>query len=397
MEDRRNTLTRRSLITGAASAIVSAETACTYRANSKVAFGIIGTGRRGCYVGAQMAKQANAQLAAFCDIYDTRVDDAKEKIPGADRAKLYVDFNELLAAPGIDAVLIATPAFLHPVHFEAAVRAKKHIYREKPAAASVTGVKRMMAAAAIADPHKTIQFGFQQRFSPEYLAARSLVRQGKIGDIRLMISYWILANMLTESFADKLPDEEEKIQRWEFYRETSGCPIVDQDCHGIDVMNWFAGNHPTSAVGTGGLRYPLKWGDWTSDHHTITYYYPNGIEGRLISVKEQHVVAYRDVREQFFGSDGVLETARTYYKRFGSGKGSEVKTDDLRDHSLIEYRESKREITIDAVEAFFQAIVNQRPRNMVKDAAESTLSSLLGRMAYETKREIKWEELLAAD
>jgi predicted dehydrogenase len=204
--------------------------------------------------------------------------------------------------------------------------------------------------------------------------------------------------MLSQRFAEKLPWEQEKVRRWEFYRETSGCPIVEQDCHGVDIMNWFAGNHPTKALGTGGLRYPLLWGDWTSDHHTITYYYPGNVEGRLISVKERHAVAYRDVREQFFGSEGVIETARTYYKRFGSGKGSEVSTDDdLRDRSLVERRDSKREITIDAVESFFHAIVNQKPQNTVKAALESTLTSLLGRMAYESKCEVNWEDLLASE
>jgi hypothetical protein len=73
-----------------------------------------------------------------------------------------------------------------------------------------------------------------------------------------------------------------------------------------------------------------------------------------------------------------------------------MKTDDLRDHSLVEQRDSKREITIDAVEAFFESIVQRKPVNTTIAATESTLSALLGRMAYETKREVSWEELLAS-
>jgi len=393
-------VSRREVISGAAVGLllVSSETACSYRANSKVAFASIGMGRRGCYVATHMAKNADAHLAAICDIYPDRIENARHAVPGGDRVKAYKDFNELLAHPGIDAVLIATPVFLHPLHFEAAVKARKHIYCEKPAAASVAGVKHMMAAAASADPSKTIQFGFQQRFSPEYLRAESLLRKGKIGEVRLMMSYWILANMLMAGFAEKLPPEDEKIRRWEFYRATSGCPIVEQDCHGVDAMNWFAGNHPVKAVGTGGLRYPLAYGDWTSDHHNITYYYPGGIEGHLISVKERHVVSYRDVREQFIGSEGVLETSRSYYKRYGDGQGTSLKTaDDLRDRSLVERGDSKREITIDAVEAFFKSIIDQKPLHTTREAAESTLTSLLGRMAYETGREVTWGELLDSE
>ena len=278
------------------------------------------------------------------------------------------------------------------------MNARKHIYCEKAAAASVTGAKKVLAAGAVADPTRSIVFGFQQRYSPEYLKAKSLIAEGRIGDVKLMSSYWILANMLSGPFERLLPPEEEKVRRWEFYKETSGCPIVEQDCHGIDIMNWFAGAHPIKAVGTGGLRYPLCWGNWTSDHHYITYMYPNGVEGHLISVKERHAVHYRDVREMIWGSTGVIETARTYYKVFGEGKGYDAKSDDdLRDRSLLEHRNSKHEITIDAVEAFFTSITSNKPIHDTETAVNSTLTSLLGRMAYETGRAANWEELLSSD
>src|SRR5262249_2270199 len=123
-------ISRRQILTGAASAamIVAPRTAFSYQANSKVVFGIIGTGGRGSYVGTHMANDANAKLGAICDIYPDKIDSAKTNIPGAADVKAYKDLNELLARPDIDAVLIATPVYLHPVHFEAAVKAGKHIY-----------------------------------------------------------------------------------------------------------------------------------------------------------------------------------------------------------------------------------------------------------------------------
>jgi hypothetical protein len=120
------------------------------------------------------------------------------------------------------------------------------------------------------------------------------------------------------------------------------------------------------------------------------------VEGWLISIK--HTAGYRDVKEQFYGSAGMLETARTYYKWHGPIPTSPLKNaDDLRDRSLIERGDSKREITIDAVQSFFESIVNKKPYNMAQAAADATLTSLLGRMAYETKREVSWEELLRSD
>ena len=388
-------ITRRDAIAGTAAGltIVGSRTAFSYQANSAVAFGIIGTGGRGSYVGAHMARDPRTRLAAICDIYPDRIDLAKTRIPTADKARSYRDLHQLLAEPGIDAVLIATPVFLHPAHFEAAVEANKHIYCEKPAGADVAGVKRLLRAAQKADPSRTIQFGFQQRFSPEYLTAEQLLRTGKIGDMKLMTSYWVLGGTPPKGFKSPYPPEEQEIRHWGGWMKTSGGAIVEQDCHGVDVLNWFAAAHPVKAVGSGGLRYPLAYGDWDSDHHDIQYFYPNGVEGWLISIK--HTAGFRDVKEQFYGSQGVLETARTYYRWHGPIPSAPyANADDLSDRSLIEKRESKREITIDAVEHFFTSILEKKPYNLAQAAADATFTSLLGRMAYQTRREVTWEELL---
>lgn len=390
-------LTRRGALAGAAAQIliVSPQTAFGYQANSKVTFGIIGTGGRGRYDGGHMTRDPRAQLLAICDIYADRIDLAKTQVPGADKAKVFKNYKDLLAEKDIDAVLITTPVFLHPEHFEAAVEAGKHIYCEKPAGADVAGVKRLLRAAERADKKKTYQFGFQQRFSPEYLTAEQIVRDGRMGQLTLGMSYWVLGNTPPKPFQSPYPEEDQKIRHWGLFQATSGGPIVEQDCHGVDVLNWFAGAHPQRAVGTGGLRYPLAFGDWTSDHHNITYFYPANVEGWLISIK--HTAGFRDVKEQFFGSKGMVETARTYYKWHGPTQQSPLKNaDDLRDRSLIEKRDSKREITIDAIEHFFTSIVEHKPFSMAKDAADSTFTSLLGRMAFETRREVSWEEMLRA-
>jgi len=387
---------RSALATGAGLLITSPTTAFSYQANSKASFGIIGVGGRGIYVGTHMANDSNAHLSAICDIYPDKIDLGKTRLAGGDKLRAFRDLNDLLALQDLDAVLIATPVNLHPAHFEAAVAARKHIYCEKPAGADVKGVKRLMAAGQKADKSKTIQFGFQQRFSPEYLKAMDIMKAGKIGSMKMMMTYWILGGPPPEKAftSPYVGTPDEKVRHWGSWMETSGGPLVEQDCHGVDNLNWFAGDrHPLKATGTGGLRYKVPYGDWNSDHHQITYFYPDGIEGWLLSVK--HTAGYRDVKDQFYGSQGMLETARTYYKWHGPIPTSPIKNaDDLRDRSLIERGDSSREITIDAIAHFFRSIVEKKPFHMWQTSAESTLTALLGRMAYETKREVTWEELL---
>ena len=97
------------------------------QANSAVTVGIIGTGGRGRYDGRYFSQDARAKIDALCDLYPDQIDKAKTQIPSANDAKVFTDYHELLESPGIDAVVITAPVYLHPEMFEAAVAAKKHI------------------------------------------------------------------------------------------------------------------------------------------------------------------------------------------------------------------------------------------------------------------------------
>jgi len=376
-------ITRRQALTGAAAPLlVKSRTAFGSQASSAVSFGIIGTGGRGRFVGRLMTQDPRARLAAICDIRPERIDAAQTEIPGADKVKSYRDMKDLLARADIDAVLIATPVYLHPEHFEIAAAAGKHIYIEKPAGVDVAGVKRLLRAAERLGPSKTVGFGFQQRFSPEYLAAERMIRSGQLGEMTLMISYWIWGgSAFTPAPGPNVrpTDEMERIRQWGRWKDTCGDFIVEQDCHGVDILNWFALAHPEKAYGDGG-RYKRTAGD-NSDHVNVSYIYPGGLRGWLLGT-QLPPRAYWDVKEQFFGTQGVIEVARSYYSWQEAGKNKATRVD------------SKREITVDAVEAFFKSIADKKPFSMVKDAADSTLTSILGRMAVELRREVSWDEMM---
>ena len=193
-----------------------------------------------------------------------------------------------------------------------------------------------------------------------------------------MRSDWMLGGAAMRAFQSPYPVEEQRIRHWGAFRETSGDFIVEQDCHGLDVLNWFAQAHPVKATGAGG-RKKRAYGD-NLDHLNVTFEYPGGLRG-FLAATQLAVKHYWDVKEQFFGTEGILETERQYYK-WHRAENSDVVV------------KSKREITIDAVKAFVSDILAGKPRNMAFDAADSTLTSLLGRMAIETRREVTWEELL---
>ncbi|MEK7403485.1 MAG: Gfo/Idh/MocA family oxidoreductase [Acidobacteriota bacterium] len=376
-----NRISRRAVLGGvaASAAITKPKTALGSQASSAIRMGIIGTGGRGRYVGGIFAKDSRSRIVAICDIYPDRVDLAKTQIPTADQARVYKDYRELLAQTDIDAVLIATPVFLHPEHFEAAAKARKHIYCEKPAGADVAGVKRLMRAAEAADKTKSIAFGFQQRFSPEYLAAEKILRSGQLGQLTLMMSYWVWGGSAFREWKSPYPPEDQKIRHWGIFKETSGDFIVEQDCHGLDVLNWFAEGHPLKAIGDGG-RKARTAGD-ISDHALVSYEYAGGLRGWLLGT-QLPPSPYWDVKEQFFGTLGVLETERKYYQWWKAGETKPLRVD------------SGREITVDAVEKFLESVAAGKPYDMSKSSAEATLTSLLGRMAIELGRAVTWEEMM---
>ena len=373
-------ITRRGLLAGASAGLLSmpVETALQAKSNSAVALGIIGTGGRGRRVGSYFAEDPRVRLAAICDIFPDRIDEAKSQIPTAAGAKVYRDYKELLASREIDAVLIATPVFLHPEHFEAAVLAKKHIYCEKPAGADVAGVKRLIAAAKRADTSRNIAFGFQQRHSPEYQAALKILRSGDNGETLMIRSDWLLGGARLTPFQSPYPPEQEKIRHWGAWKQYSGDFIVEQDCHGVDVLNWWAEAHPTAATGQGGRR-KRAYGD-NMDHLSVLYEYPGGLPGYL-NATQLGVKNYWDVKEQVFGAEGVLTVTRQYYEWF-------------RGRDNIERVEGKRDVTIDAVKLFVDRVVDGKPANEALSAAESTLTSLLGRMAIESGSRVTWEDLM---
>jgi len=368
--------TRRKFLTGAAAAtgafmMVAPQSVRGSQANSQIAVGLIGCGGRGSYDASIANKDPRARVMALCDKFPDQFDRSETTIQSENTRK-YTDFEKLLAATDIDAVFIVTPPFEHPRMLEAAIQAKKHIYCEKPIGVDVLGVERAMAAAKKADPTKTIAVGFQQRYGPEYLEAYKRIQEGAIGELANARGFWIANDPFTRKpYADPAV---EKLRNWFCYHEYSGDIIVEQDCHNLDVLHWFLGGLPVTAVGRGNKR--VRKGMDILDNLTVIYEWPNGM---FVNFEANQLTprGFSKVGEEFTGTKGSMATSRqrmTHYK--GPGQVEDVPT--------------KRDITIDAIEAFLTRIVEGKPENVVERSALSTCIALLGRTAIYTGRTATW-------
>jgi len=371
------TLSRRSVL---AASLTTASAVRGTAASSALTVGVLGTGNRGTYVSAMMAKHTPARVVALCDLFDEKMEAARKAI-GVESPRLYTDFHKMLSSD-IDAIIIATPVFLHAEHFEAAVKSGKHIYIEKPASVDVEGCKRIMRAADAADRKLNISFGFQRRYSELYLKAKQLADSGAIGAIRMGSARFIKSGGAGNNAARLPPPatEMEKIVGWNGWKALNGDLIVENNVHSIDVLNWFLGGRPLSAIGAGGTTVPRQ-GD-TRDHNFVAFEYKDGVQGQL-SGATLAPRGYRDVVEQFFGDSGFIETSENHWRHF-RGPGQEM------------FEKTSRNNTIDSVAAFVQRIQEGKPENTGVRGAESSLTAILGRMAMDRRREITWDEMMAS-
>ena len=345
--------------------------------NTRVRVGLIGAGSRGTYTSRTISQDPRAQVTAICDIFDEQIESAKAKIP-APSARKYNSHEELLASGEVDAVIIASPVYLHPDHFEAAVKSGKHIYIEKPAGLDVEGCKRVMRIADGANRKQNITFGFQQRYGGVYVRAKQMLDSGGIGKVREVHGEFLKFALRGDEPIPSLPKtEEEKVKQWKLWRSTFGEVIVETYVHNLDAINWFLGSHPTKAIGTGG-RTVEKRGDLL-DHLSVTYDYPDNVQTTFVG-SQMTPRFYRSNRERYIGDRGVLETAREYWF-YDTGAGP------VRE-------KSEQDITVDALKSFVSRVVESKPENTGVRAAESTLTCILGQMAIDKRSEVTWDEMM---
>ena len=128
-------------------------------------------------------KAANAELYAICDAAPDLL--ARMAATYAPR-KTFADFNEMLADPGVEAVIVATSDAYHVPMSIKALEAGKHVLCEKPIGLSIEEGETL--AAAVKASGRTLQVGHMKRFDPALQAARDFV-QKDIGQV-LALKAW---------------------------------------------------------------------------------------------------------------------------------------------------------------------------------------------------------------
>ncbi len=133
----------------------------------------------------------------------------------------------LIAAPDIDALVIATPTLLHMAHGSSALRAGKHVILEKPMA---TNMADALAMAQIAKDNKCIFIiGHSHSYDLPVQQMRTLITGGTLGRVR-MISSWNFTDWI---YRPRRPDELDE--------NSGGGVTLRQGSHQFDIIRLLAG------------------------------------------------------------------------------------------------------------------------------------------------------------
>ena len=147
----------------------------------------------------------------------------------------YGSYEELLAAPGIDAVYIPLPNHLHVPWSIKALEAGKHVLCEKPIALTAAEAQTLLDAAR-QHPHLKVMEAFMYRHHPQWQRAHKLVADGKIGELRTIQSFF--------SYYNVNPADIRNVP------EFGGGGLMDIGCYQISLSRFIFGAEPQRVWGT---------------------------------------------------------------------------------------------------------------------------------------------------
>lgn len=227
-----------------------------------VRIGIIGCGgiANGKHL-PSLSKMAEVELVAFCDIVESRAQEAA-KAYGVEGAKVYSDYTELLKDSSLDVIHVLTPNDSHADISIAALEAGKHVMCEKPMAKTAADGRRMVDAAKRTGKKLTI--GYNNRFRPDSQYLKRICDRGDLGEV-----YFAKAHAVRRR----------AVPTWGVFldeEKQGGGPLIDIGTHALDLTLWMMNNYkPKSVMGTTYHKLGQKqdaanaWGPWDPAKFTV--------------------------------------------------------------------------------------------------------------------------------
>ena len=363
--------------------------------NDTVQLGVIGTGKRGLGLINTMRNVPGLEVVACCDIIPENLQAAVEKV--GSKAKVYTEYEKLLEDKNVDAVIIATPLYLHYPMAADALSAKKHVYVEKSMAFTIE--QSLDLVKRVRESNLILQVGFQYRNFGLYHKIKEVVEDGWIGDT---YSFECQYNRNSDWRYPVNDSKLEKIVNWRLYKDMCGGPLSELCAHQIDVVNFITDSHPVKVMGLGGIDY-WKDGRETYDNVRTVYAYENGVKATYTSVLSN---AFNGYQIRILGNKATIEIGRNKAYIYAEATTRELGTvDGVTGATVVNATQGEKteipylkpgqkavEPTVNALTDFYNSIVdNKEPASNVETGNISAISIIMGLNAMETEETQYWE------
>jgi myo-inositol 2-dehydrogenase/D-chiro-inositol 1-dehydrogenase len=360
--------------------------------------GLIGCGGRGTGAAINFLDAGpNLQITALGDVFQDRLDKCRGELKTRKNVEvadencfLGFDAYEKVIDSGVDLVLLCTPPHFRPQHVEAAVKAGKHIFMEKPCAVDPVGARSVLVSSERAKQSGlNIVSGTILRKSKVYMETQRRVASGQIGEI---VSSHVIRNGGSLWVIKRQPgwsDMEYMLRNWANFCWLSGDHIVEQFIHQVDVMNWYLGKNPVKAIAWGGRQRRVTGDQY--DFFSVEYFYDNGMQTHCAA---RQITGCSNLTKVLFAcTDGFADAKGSFYNL----KGEEIWKYPLP-------QEGDTDPTWKVTDPFVQEHINLvtaiRTGNTINDAEDqvnSTLTTIMGRISAYTGKDVTWEEVMNSD
>ncbi len=361
--------------------------------------GLIGCGGRGTGAAINFLKSGpNLTVTALGDVFTDRITSCRERLTkegvqiADENCFTGFDAYQKVIDSGVDLVILATPPSFRPDHFEAAVSARKHVFMEKPVCVDPVGARQVMATAEKARGMElSVVTGTQRHHQRDYVANWQKVQEGMIGEIVSANCYWNQGQLWYRDPNPSWSEMEYMIRDWVNWTWLSGDHIVEQHVHNIDVINWFTGKKPVSAVSFG-ARHRRPTGN-QYDMFSTDFIYEGDIH--VHSMCRQINGCESNVSEWVQGTEGKSNCQNTIWDNSGKELWKYDKylldADGKMTENLAIGPYDQEHID------FVTSIRTGKPINEAEATAISTMAGIMGRIAAYTGKKVTWEEVMNSD
>jgi predicted dehydrogenase len=206
----------------------------------KVRWGVLSTAKIG--IEKVLPAMQQGELSEITAIASNNLEKAQSAATKLGIPTAYGSYAELLSAPEIEAVYIPLPNHLHVPWSIKALEAGKHVLCEKPIAMTAAEAQKLLDTAE-KYPGLKIMEAFMYRHHPQWQHARQLVRDGKIGDLHTIQSFFSYHNLDPDNIRNKA--------------ETGGGGLMDIGCYCISLSRFIFGAEPRRVCGI--MEYDPKF------------------------------------------------------------------------------------------------------------------------------------------